>query len=598
MFRFWKTVWAEFKNQRIIVFSGVTLALSVYAFFHFSPWRHPGFNGEFTQLAEIITLLVFASCAGSFSSRREESRIPIVRFLVKLCAAAVATLFSAMLVSISLFLSVRWDYSNSILASIYPDFGYIQPSAYCSGAFLIYACTVLFSLLIKRLWFSALIGFTSGVAILCSTAFFWVRLDFETWTKGKLINSAILLSGLLLLVFSWILSGREIPLRSSTRFVLGLFAVLATAFSTSALIFAMRTSSEALELGRPVLSPSGTEVVTNAFGKFDRQVWLLPTSPGAGSRIIKKHAYDAAFSPDGRWIAFCSQKGIFGLRSFHVDLRIAKTDGTQERILLPNFSRWNGSDSEISVRGKAFSPDSKYIALLCDTMIYVVDLEGNIKSQTAVPSMPYRQLLGWHSNKLVVLLMDRGRECIETYDLSQRQFRTVYQATYIPRPFALTAPGVGVRYVLCGNALIDLDKGSELLLSQNLKNASADISADQDRVVYSISAETARPENPSVFIRRLFLKTGQNELCAEFKGRVDRLLISPDGSKTAIELCTARPQCQTAVIDRNTLVRKFSGWGLVGWRDSKSAVLADESIFPKRMALGDIETGEIHQFYP
>jgi len=42
----------------------------------------------------------------------------------------------------------------------------------------------------------------------------------------------------------------------------------------------------------------------------------------------------------------------------------------------------------------------------------------------------------------------------------------------------------------------------------------------------------------------------------------------------------------------------FALWGLVGWRDSNRAVLANNSTFPDRMILGDIDTGQIYQFCP
>jgi hypothetical protein len=273
-------------------------------------------------------------------------------------------------------------------------------------------------------------------------------------------------------------------------------------------------------------------------------------------------------------------------------------DGTQERILLPKFSRWYDNETGIGARGKAFSPDSKSVALLCNAMIYVIDLEGKIKSQAGVPPESSFQLLGWRPNGLEVLLFDTPRIRFEVYDVAKTQFRTVYQATHSDSQRALNVPGMGVRYIVRDNELIDLDKGSSQPLSLNRQFDSADISLDQSVLMYSKNSDRSHPENASSFIHRLYTKTGHDEPCAEFKGFVHRLRISPDGSKTAIELFDGSHQFQTVVLDGNIQIRTFAGWGLVGWRDSQRAVLANNSIFPQKMGLGDIKTGQIQQFYP
>jgi hypothetical protein len=599
MFTFLKAVWAELKNQRVIFLSGITVAVLLYAFFPLGPWRNSNF-GPLAKLVLILSFFAFASFACSLALRRTnvECRVSAANFLIKLFVAVFAIFISSILVGIALALSLpQGNPYNSFLDSIYPDFEYIQPQTYLSGAFLICACTITFSLLLSRRWLSALVGFVLGTAILFSTVSFWIRLDFSTRMDRKPIDPIVLLIGSLLLVFSWIMSGRVNSFRSSMRFVLGSFAIIVIAFCTSAAMLAIRPH-KALVMGAPGLSPDGTVVVSNAYSEFARQVWLQPTDLGAGNRTIKKHAYDPTFSPDGRWFAFFSQMDCFGLRSFDVDLLIAKTDGTEEKTILPNFSRWHSEESGMGHCGKAFSPDSKHIALLGMRMIYVLDLEGNIKSRAEV-SPRFLSLLGWSPTGLEVLLLDYDRYSIGAYDISKKQLRTVYQADHYFDPLAVRVlPGVGVRHVLLGSELIDIEKGSSQVLLTNVKYASADISADLSILFYTVKSAVVRAENSSTQIHRRFLKTGRDELCGEFKGSAGRIFISPDGSKAAIELCTGVLQFQTVVLYGNAVVRRFEGWGLVGWRDSKRAVLADNSTFPKRMALADIETGIISQFYP
>ena len=75
-------------------------------------------------------------------------------------------------------------------------------------------------------------------------------------------------------------------------------------------------------------------------------------------------------------------------------------------------------------------------------------------------------------------------------------------------------------------------------------------------------------------------------------------MILPNGSRIAVELRTGFEQIQTVVISGKSIARKFEGWGIVGWRDANRLVLTNDRFHTERMALGDIDTGQIHQFYP
>ena len=599
---FRQAVWAEFKNQRVVFYSGISIAVLAYAFFHLGPWRNPDLDFDLFHLVGSLVCLAFASCAGSlvFGRHKNESRISIFKFMLKLVVGALSATISGMSVVIALALSVRMDSPNSILDSLYPDFGYLPHFVtYVSGPFLVYACSVLFSLLFSRRWLSVLIGFAIGTVILFSIASFWVRLDFNMWMAKKPVNSTILLSGVLLLFLSWSFSSRLKAFRSSARFILGISVTLVAALSASTLMFSMRPSAAALHMGGPSLSPMGTEIVSDAYAEDTyRQIWTISTETGKGNRMIKKHAYDPVISPDGCWFAFFSQKGIFGLRSFYVDLRVAAIDGMQERVLLPKFARWISDEFSIGVVGKTFSPDSKYIALLCWTAIYVVDLEGKIKCQAAIPSGSDKALLGWHPNRLEVLLADRNRKCIEAFNIANSQFKPIYQADKDPKRLARIHSGAGIRYVGFGNELVDVDKGKAQPFPEDIGKESLDISIDQTTLIYSISSEEFKPEASSAYVHRFDIKTGRDELFAEFRGVIDRLVISPGGNRIAFEHRTEFKQLQTVVIKGNSLVRKFEGWALMGWRDSDRVVLADNNLFPKRMALGNIATGQVRQFYP
>jgi hypothetical protein len=603
---FWRIAKAELHNQRLVFYSGWALAVLIYAFFHIGSWRNPDLNFIFLHLISSLICMAFSSFAGSLTYNRNnsDSRISMFRFLLKLVVGAFSATISGMLVVIALALSVQLnsgDIALDVLVdSLYPDFAYLPHSViYFFSSFIVFACSVFFSFLLFRHWLSALMGFAIGTSIVCSTAFFWLRLDFRLWEEDISIVSAMFLCGVLLLFCARGFSCYLNRLRSSTRFVLGLLSLLTTTFASLVLIFSMRSSPGPFLLREPNLSPMGTVVVSEAYGDGNRQIWTIPTEPGRGRRIVKKHAYDAEISPNGRWIAYFSQRGIFDLRSFYVDLRATKIDDTQENILLPRFTRWRNDEDDIGVDGKAFSPDSKYIALLCYTMIYVVDREGSIKSLASLPPNSHKQLLGWRPNSLEVLLVDYSRRCIETYDVAKREFKPLYYANQKhTRSEVPIHSDAGIRYVVFGNELVDVDRGSAQPFPEDIGKGSLDISTDQSTLIYSISSEELKPDASSASIHRFEIKTSRDELYARFRGVIIRLVNSPDGNKIAFERRTEFNQLQTVVMTGNSLVRKFEGWALIGWRDSGRVVLADNNLFPKRMALGNIATGQVHQFYP
>lgn len=599
MFKFLHAVSAELKNQRVVFYSAALLAAIVYALFHLGPWRKPNIEFFLFHFIGSLIFLAFAATAGSLAFRQDRTiqKASLPTCLIKLIISSLSAIIAGFGLVIVLALSVQFDRDSSFLGSFYPDFYYFSHSVtYFSGGFLVYACSILFSSFLARTWRSALAGFAIGATILFATASFWVRLDRNIPTNRKLATISILIQGLLLLLLSWISLRKINFLRSSIRLPIGILAILVMSLVASALVLTIRPSPAKLELGWIEPSPRGTEIVTNAYGESDQQVWMISTNSGGGSRVIGRHAYNATFSPNGGWIVFFSQESLFGLRSFYVSLRAAKTDGTEERILLPNFTRWYDDEIGIGTRGRAFSPDSKYVALLSDTALYVVDLEGKLKTQAAIPLNSDKELLGWRPNGLQVLLLDKDRKCIETYDLRENQFRTVYGTVRKPNLLAPTDKEI-VRHVLLGNELIDLERGNTRLVSDTVKKASPlATSIFQDTLIYSIN--DYYKSAPSAYIHVFDIETGRDEVRAKLNGAIDRLIVSPDGSRIAIELWTASRQPEVIVMNGNSVTCKFKGWGLVGWKDLNIIILRDDRFSPNGLALGEIAAGRIQQFYP
>ena len=109
------------------------------------------------------------------------------------------------------------------------------------------------------------------------------------------------------------------------------------------------TTDEATWLSLDV-SPDGDTIVFELLG----DLYTLPMGGGEAARITSGMAFDSqpSYSPDGRWIAFISD------RDGANNLWIAKPDGTEPRKLT--------KDERGSVISPAWTPDSRYVIVARD----------------------------------------------------------------------------------------------------------------------------------------------------------------------------------------------------------------------------------------
>jgi len=91
--------------------------------------------------------------------------------------------------------------------------------------------------------------------------------------------------------------------------------------------------------------PDGTKIVTSILG----DLYLIPIGGGEAKRITSGPAYDAQprFSPDGKWIAFASDRG--GIEN----LWVCDLEGKQARAV--------SKEKDATVNGPAWSPDGDYL---------------------------------------------------------------------------------------------------------------------------------------------------------------------------------------------------------------------------------------------
>ena len=113
----------------------------------------------------------------------------------------------------------------------------------------------------------------------------------------------------------------------------------------------------------PEISPDGKRVVYEVSrtnwedNAFERDLWIVDTATGEGHQLTasKKSSTNAAWSPDGKWIAFLSDRPgqISGTPDGKKQIYLIAADGGEARQL---------TKVETGVNNLAWSPDSKRIA--------------------------------------------------------------------------------------------------------------------------------------------------------------------------------------------------------------------------------------------
>ena len=138
----------------------------------------------------------------------------------------------------------------------------------------------------------------------------------------------------------------------------------------------------------PAISPDGTQIVFEALN----QLWLLPTAGGRPRQLTNDKYYkeDPAWSPDGRRIAYSSDKA--GTEDLYV-LELAT--GAEKRIT---------SDADSAEVSAAWSPDGSKLAYQDQNGVaYVVDVETGATRKIAealfAPSKP-----SWSANGATIAI--------------------------------------------------------------------------------------------------------------------------------------------------------------------------------------------------
>ncbi|MGE3175108.1 MAG: hypothetical protein AB7O97_20945 [Planctomycetota bacterium] len=168
--------------------------------------------------------------------------------------------------------------------------------------------------------------------------------------------------------------------------------------------------------GAPVWAPDGSHL---AIGTDERTVgtgalWLVAIDRDAHraaepQRLTAEGAFAAypAFSPDGRWLAFAterSQEIVEGHDTIHVERRsqvelreLGDDAGSAPRVVSPRTGE---------IHAITWSPDGRWLAFECDSELCLVSMAGGEPGPTRVlcGELPRGQPLRWRPDSGAILL--------------------------------------------------------------------------------------------------------------------------------------------------------------------------------------------------
>jgi hypothetical protein len=499
------------------------------------------------------------------------------------------------------------------------DFGIDGPFKWMQGIFVslvCFACALLFSSLLSRTRPAAIAGLVSGLSI---SFMIFIRLDLPllgdsvplTFDELRLIMSLLALT-ILLVILTFILRWNRNGSVSKTIFSGSLLcagSALIVFFSFAYPLSIRLSPSSAETLYMPYFSADGEMIIVTAFKRiaFAPQIWGIPVNGKNIRRLTGRLAvtpfmsslYAAPFmSPDGNWIGYFSRQNFLGILQNHLDLRMVRVDGTEDRLLVSRLKETDDTDPErrpdIACSASAFSPDSNRIAVVCKDVLTVVELRSGHCINITLP-LEWPTHLAWNNSGSEILISPGfASGSLFACDPATGRIRTIRENTKGRREALFLSTARGMRFVLIGNSLLDLQTNKEQLVDEKCYRAG--ISSDDKSLVYTtphwINPMNAQEIGTEIHWREI--ASGKEEIAAILPNSYlsYSLLISPSGERVIVNSDRA------IVIERSGAMRYFPpGWSAFGWAGNDQVGLrSSEKLFP--LALGDVETMKLRILNP
>jgi len=610
---------AELLRQRYVVYAALGIALSSELVFDlvWSRITRPGIQRQMLISGLWLLHFLIASVVGGFAfvpvrgDRAETSPRPfssISSWWIRVMACILASLVSLVITGIAVAFSFRnWHLGFADAATDFDQ--YISFYLLLAAPALAFACSILYSMLLRPGIRAALAGFAIAIAVFVPSLHIWLRLDFNSGGKSRWITADILLTAFIVLIVSAIIYLRQIRLG---QFVVRFLQGSAVIFIAGTLVFlplaaaCMRAAARTVDLAPsfPAISPTGEWLATSAMSpEADvRQIWLMPVVEGRSRRLLRNHSYEPDFSPDGQWISYFSHQTSWGLRSDFVDLRIARVDGSRDQIAVPGFARWLNRETE-DYHGKAFSPDGNRLAINCGRMLYIAGLNGQAPLVFSLDPEPWSRgrVIGWRMDGSEVLLLGGRYDRYAAFNPGTGEMRTIYAPSELRR---FRVPRGNWRNVM---AKLLFAQSPAVAAPGRPPSATGQRSIPDWRIVADLSddggriAGTVNDANDAVhsnaLVHWLDLETGQDTQAATLTGRIGRLAVSPSGNKAAVGLWLPE---RVTIIQNIVVTGNFDAWRIEGWADDSRVVLSRHSPVSgsNTLAVGDIATLKTRVIYP
>jgi hypothetical protein len=614
---FKQTLSSEWRKQRWVLYAAIAIALLFELVFDIG-WMGPKkvhIDHRFIQALILIVLFIVSSAAGSLASAKKSNysadsepqvlSIPVLT--LKLSIGFAVALLSVVIASFAAFTFSGWTLDGYISSSFLSAFEVLVPAHILIGPLLAFAGAALLSALSRRAFIAAATSFAITFFLFFSTLFLWRWLDFDPsdksiWTSASIFFAALILLGIVIRISIGCSRGKRL-----IRGILpGMLIIpLVTVMVCSCCVFVyLRIAVRDM---RPLkVSPTGRVVLVECHYHPDKwvQVCIMPVNPNSGKRIVRQHAYEADFSPDGNWISYFSQQTRLGLVSDLVSLRACRIDGSDDRALVPDFAEWHPQME--CIHGKAYSPDGTQVAMNCGNELYIAGLDRQsvhkVQMGSEVGNTCY--VIGFHSNGTEVLLVSFnsfGKQLIACNPLTGK-CRVLFESRDNYRFHPLYGESGVPRLIVFGRQLIDIESLTTQLLpyQEILKNNYSlweDLRSDRRTLIYAFNS-SFDPTKSIAQIHTYTIESSVDDLISTFHGVADKVVFSPSGSTIAIGWFGEK-QIQVEIMQSKKLIRSFSGWALLGWAsESEVILLQDNGRGDMVITVGDIATGNIRQFYP
>lgn len=437
-------VWKEWREQRPIVLSGILVAI-VLPVLILAATVLASTSDRVVASAQIVPLFyvavlwpLFAVAAGATTITSDNSPAqlgfllsrPAPRWLIWATKIGTGLAGFALLIAVSELLvrglgAATGAPAMSTLAPI-PDFvsgpgvRVLLPALVLGFNLVCFASATFFASAMRRPLIVALLAGIVAVVHWVSTTAVWWLIDYMP--GGDLVFAAFALLGALALFAGCGLAASltvfvrgELLHGSRARSIAFGGAVVATAISfafvgTTALYAARGPGSDAVFSEIAVAANGQTLAVTagRPGAGASRRIWIMDLDTGARLATTRRLAHQPGLSPDGEWLAYTSVRGLFGLRSDRAQLRIMRTDGTEDRVLASGLP-FDGNGPP------AFSPDGRRVLISTGAGLYIADRAGGSPRIAALrrPGMPSCELAAWDKGSDQPLLLCGTRSAAE-----------------------------------------------------------------------------------------------------------------------------------------------------------------------------------------